>query len=111
MSMYDDVDEYIGVRRVTGLAVSHDFSRAVIVIAALDDSRTEYRTSLWEIGVDGGSQARRLTHGEWVRAHRCSPRRAICCSLADRARTIRPGCGYCLPRAVRRECSRLGPPV
>nr|WP_314145368.1 prolyl oligopeptidase family serine peptidase [uncultured Rhodococcus sp.] len=65
MSIYDDVDEYIGVRRVTGLAVSHDFSRAVIVIAALDDSRTEYRTSLWEIGAEGGSPARRLTHGEW----------------------------------------------
>ncbi|OZC70172.1 S9 family peptidase [Rhodococcus sp. 06-470-2] len=65
MSMYDDVDEYIGARRVTGLAASHDFSRAVIVVAALDDSRTEYRTSLWEIDVDGGSPARRLTHGEW----------------------------------------------
>ncbi len=65
MSMYDDVDEYIGARRVTGLAASHDFSRAVIAIAALDDSRTEYRTSLWEIDVDGGSPARRLTHGEW----------------------------------------------
>ena len=44
MSIYDDVDEYIGARRVTDLAVSHDFSRAVVSIAALDDSRTEYRT-------------------------------------------------------------------
>lgn len=65
MSMYDDVDQYIGARRVTGLTVSPDFSRAVIVVAALDDSRTEYRTSLWEIDVDGSSSARRLTHGEW----------------------------------------------
>ena len=64
MSIYDDVDEYIGARRVTDLAVSHDFSRAVVSIAALDDSRTEYRTSLWEVDVEGSAPARRLTHGE-----------------------------------------------
>ncbi|OZC45286.1 S9 family peptidase [Rhodococcus sp. WWJCD1] len=65
MSIYDDVDEYIGARRVTDVAVTADFSRAVISIAALDDSRTEYRTSLWELDVDGSSPARRITHGEW----------------------------------------------
>ncbi|CCQ15975.1 putative dipeptidyl aminopeptidase [Rhodococcus sp. AW25M09] len=64
MSIYHDVDEYIGARRVTDLAVARDFSRAVTVVAALDDSRTEYRTSLWEIDIDGRSPARRLTHGE-----------------------------------------------
>ncbi|MFY2787710.1 alpha/beta fold hydrolase [Rhodococcus sp. MALMAid1271] len=64
MSIYDDVDEYIGARRVTDLSVSHDFSRAVVSIAALDDSRTEYRTSLWEVDVEGSAPARRLTHGE-----------------------------------------------
>lgn len=64
MSIFDDLDEYIGARRVTGLAVAHDFSRAVVVIAALDRSRTEYRTSLWEIDIDGRSPARRITRGD-----------------------------------------------
>ncbi|MBY4012655.1 S9 family peptidase [Rhodococcus fascians] len=64
MSVYDNIDEYIAARRVTGLAVDRSGSRAVVVVAALSDSRTEYRTSLWEIDVDGRSPARRITHGE-----------------------------------------------
>ena len=53
MSVYDNIDEYIAARRVTGLAVDRSGSRAVVVVAALSDSRTEYRTSLWEIADTG----------------------------------------------------------
>jgi dipeptidyl aminopeptidase/acylaminoacyl peptidase len=60
---FDDLDEYIALPRVSGLAVSADGSRVVTTIAELDDKRTEYNAAIWEVDPLGEEPARRLTRG------------------------------------------------
>lgn len=60
---FTDLDDYLRIPRVAGLAVSPDGSRVVTTISELDESGTEYRTAIWELDPAGGSAARRLTHG------------------------------------------------
>lgn len=60
---FDELDDYIALPRVSGLAVSADGSRVVTTIAELNAAKTEYVTSIWEVDPLGDRQARRLTRG------------------------------------------------
>jgi dipeptidyl aminopeptidase/acylaminoacyl peptidase len=59
---FDDLDDYLGLPRVAGLAVSADGSRLVTTVAELNATRTEFVTAIWELDPTG-QQARRLTRG------------------------------------------------
>jgi dipeptidyl aminopeptidase/acylaminoacyl peptidase len=58
-----DVDEFLALPRVSGLAVSPDGSRVVTSIAELNDKRTEFVSAIWEVDPEGRQPARRLTRG------------------------------------------------
>lgn len=60
---FDDLDEYLALPRVSGLAVSPDGSRVVTSIAGLNEKRTEFVTAVWELDPEGRKPARRLTRG------------------------------------------------
>ena len=60
---FADLDEFLALPRVAGLAVSTDGSRAVTAISELNEKRTEYVTAVWELDVAGEQPARRLTRG------------------------------------------------
>lgn len=60
---FDDLDTYLSVPRVTGLAVSADGSRVVVGISEINSKRTEYVSAIWELDPAGQQRARRLTHG------------------------------------------------
>ncbi|BBY41880.1 peptidase S9 [Mycolicibacterium celeriflavum] len=60
---FDDLDEYVALPRVSGLALSPDGTRLVTTVAELDDKRTEYISAVWEIDPAGVQPARRLTRG------------------------------------------------
>lgn len=58
---FDDLDDYIRLPRIEALAVTGDGRRAVMTVAALNDDRTAYERSLWEVDAAGGGASRRLT--------------------------------------------------
>ncbi|WP_328358314.1 prolyl oligopeptidase family serine peptidase [Mycobacterium sp. NBC_00419] len=60
---FDDLDTYIALPRVSGLAVSPDGSRVVTTIAELNAKNTEYISAVWELDPAGVQPARRLTRG------------------------------------------------
>jgi dipeptidyl aminopeptidase/acylaminoacyl peptidase len=60
---FDDLDEFVALPRVSGLAVSPDGSRVVTSIAELNDKRTEFVSAIWEVDPEGRQPARRLTRG------------------------------------------------
>jgi dipeptidyl aminopeptidase/acylaminoacyl peptidase len=60
---FDDLDDYIALPRVAGLAVSPDGTRVVTTVAELNSKRTEFIRSLWELDPGGRRPARRLTRG------------------------------------------------
>ena len=60
---FDDLDAYVALPRVVGLAVSADGTRVVTTIAELNEKRTEYVTAVWEVDPAGVQPARRLTRG------------------------------------------------
>jgi dipeptidyl aminopeptidase/acylaminoacyl peptidase len=60
---FDNLDEYLTLPRVLGLAVSADGSRVVTTVAELNDKRTEYISAVWEVDPAGQKPARRLTRG------------------------------------------------
>lgn len=60
---FDDLDDYLAVPRVSGLAVSPDGSRVVTTVSRLDEKRTEYLSAVWELDPQGRRPARRLTRG------------------------------------------------
>ncbi|MDT5067928.1 MAG: hypothetical protein QOK02_4083 [Mycobacterium sp.] len=60
---FDDLDHFLALPRVSGLAVSPDGSRVVTTIAELDDKRTEFVNAVWELDPAGERPARRLTQG------------------------------------------------
>ncbi|MDV3128244.1 prolyl oligopeptidase family serine peptidase [Mycobacterium sp. 21AC1] len=63
MTPFHDLDEYLALPRVAGLAVSPDGSRLVTTISSLNDKRTEFVSAVWELDPTGRRPARRLTHG------------------------------------------------
>ncbi len=60
---FDDLDDYLALPRVSGLAVSPDGSRVVTTVAELNDKRTEFVSAIWEVDPAGRQPARRLTRG------------------------------------------------
>ena len=60
---FSDLDDYIALPRVAGLAVSPDGSRIVTTVSELNDKRTEYISAVWEVDPAGELPARRLTRG------------------------------------------------
>ncbi|MDZ4266820.1 MAG: S9 family peptidase, partial [Mycobacterium sp.] len=60
---FHDLDDFLALPRVSGLAVSPDGSRVVTTVTRLDDKRTEFVGSLWEIDPEGARPGRRITRG------------------------------------------------
>ncbi|WP_264029720.1 prolyl oligopeptidase family serine peptidase [Cellulosimicrobium sp. SH8] len=58
---FHDLDHYLAIPRVGGLALSPDGERLVTTVQTLDPQRTGYRTALWEVDPAGEAPARRLT--------------------------------------------------
>jgi dipeptidyl aminopeptidase/acylaminoacyl peptidase len=58
---FHDLDHYVAIPRLTGLAASQDGTRLVVGVQTLDEERTSYRTALWEVDPAGEAPARRLT--------------------------------------------------
>lgn len=58
---FHDLDHYLAIPRVGGLALSADGERLVTTVATLNDKGTEYRTALWELDPAGRKHARRIT--------------------------------------------------
>jgi dipeptidyl aminopeptidase/acylaminoacyl peptidase len=60
---FNNLDEYLALPRISGLAMSADGSRVVTTVAELNDNRTEYVSAVWEVDPAGQKPARRLTRG------------------------------------------------
>ncbi|WP_125775486.1 S9 family peptidase [Antribacter gilvus] len=58
---FHDLDRYVAIPRLAGLALSPDGKRLVATVQTLDPERTGYRTALWEVDPEGKAPARRLT--------------------------------------------------
>lgn len=58
---FHDLDHYLAIPRVSGLALSPDGRRLVTTVATLNSEGTEYVTALWEVDPAGRKQARRIT--------------------------------------------------
>ena len=61
MTTFDDLDRYVALPRVSGLALSPDGSRLVTAVSTLNAEKTRYATALWEVDPTGERPARRLT--------------------------------------------------
>jgi dipeptidyl aminopeptidase/acylaminoacyl peptidase len=60
---FTDLDDFVALGRVSGLALSPDGSRLVVAVSVLDEKKTAYVSSLWEVDPAGEQPARRLTWG------------------------------------------------
>jgi dipeptidyl aminopeptidase/acylaminoacyl peptidase len=60
---FHDLDAFLALPRVSGLAVSPDGARVVTSISELNEKRTEFISALWELDPTGRQPARRLTRG------------------------------------------------
>ena len=58
---FHDLDAYVALPRMSGLALSPDGTRLVTAVQTLDAKRTRYVTALWEVDPAGDRPARRLT--------------------------------------------------
>jgi dipeptidyl aminopeptidase/acylaminoacyl peptidase len=58
---FDNLDDYLALPRVSGLAVSADGTRVVTTVAALNDTRSEHVSAVWELDPAGQRPAHRLT--------------------------------------------------
>jgi len=58
---FHDLDAYVALPRMSGLALSPDGTRLVTAVSTLDAKRTRYVTALWEVDPEGVRPARRLT--------------------------------------------------
>ncbi|TLM88072.1 prolyl oligopeptidase family serine peptidase [Pseudarthrobacter sp. NamE5] len=61
LTPFHDLDHYLSIPRVSGLALSPDGSRLVTTVATLNGKGTEFATALWELDPAGEKQARRIT--------------------------------------------------
>ncbi|MBI5339236.1 MAG: S9 family peptidase [Mycolicibacterium rufum] len=60
---FADLDSFLALPRVSGLAVAPDGSRVVTTVSELDDKRAEFVSALWELDPAGEAPARRITYG------------------------------------------------
>ena len=58
---FDNLDDYLALPRVAGLAVSPDGTRVVTTVAELNDKRSKHVTAIWELDPAGQRPAHRLT--------------------------------------------------
>ena len=58
---FHDLEAYIALPRIGGLALSPDGTRLVTTVATLNPKRTAYVTALWGVDPTGTAPARRLT--------------------------------------------------
>lgn len=58
---FHDVDHYLAIPRVSGLALSPDGKRLVTTVSTLNGKGTDYVTALWEVDPAGEKHARRIT--------------------------------------------------
>jgi dipeptidyl aminopeptidase/acylaminoacyl peptidase len=58
---FQDLDQYIALPRLGGLALSTDGTRLVVAMNVLDPKRTRYVTALWEVDPRGERAPNRLT--------------------------------------------------
>jgi len=58
---FSDLDAFLALPRVAGLALSPDGTRLVTTVAGLSPDGTRHVTSLWEVDPAGSAPARRLT--------------------------------------------------
>lgn len=58
---FHDLDHYLAIPRVSGLALSPDGRRLVTTVSTLNSKGTEYVTALWDVDPAGERQARRIT--------------------------------------------------
>jgi dipeptidyl aminopeptidase/acylaminoacyl peptidase len=56
-----DLDTFLALPRVAGLALSPAGDRLAVAVATLDDAGTRYGTAIWAVDTEGRSPARRLT--------------------------------------------------
>jgi dipeptidyl aminopeptidase/acylaminoacyl peptidase len=61
LTPFHDLDHYLSIPRVSGLALSPDGRRLVTTVATLNGKGTEYGTALWELDPAGQKHARRIT--------------------------------------------------
>lgn len=61
---FGDLDRYIELPRLTGLALSFDGTRLVTSVAALNADRTRHVTSLWQVDPQNTDPPRRLTRSK-----------------------------------------------
>ena len=59
-----DLDAYLDLPRVTGLAASPDGSRVALVVAQLDEKKSKFVSALWETDPAGERPARRIAFSE-----------------------------------------------
>src|ERR1700729_3479893 len=57
---FDNLDDYLALPRVSGLAVSADGSRVGTTVAELNDERTEHISAVWEVDPAGERPAPRI---------------------------------------------------
>ena len=58
---FDTLDNYIGLSRIDGLALSPDGERVVLTVATLNREKTAYERALWLVAADGSGTPVRLT--------------------------------------------------
>ena len=58
---FHDLDRYLDLPRVGGLALSPDGTRLVTSVGTLSSDKTKHVQALWELDPTGGAPARRLT--------------------------------------------------
>jgi len=61
LTPFHDLDHYLAIPRVSGLALSPDGTRLVTTVATLNGKGTEFGSALWELDPAGQKQARRIT--------------------------------------------------
>ncbi|WP_029136863.1 S9 family peptidase [Nakamurella lactea] len=58
---FHDLDHFIALPRLSGLAVSRDGTRVVTSVSTLNPKQNAYRSALWELDPAGEQPARRIT--------------------------------------------------
>jgi dipeptidyl aminopeptidase/acylaminoacyl peptidase len=58
---FDNLDDYLALPRVAGLAISPDGSRLVTTLAELNDAGAQHVSAIWELDPAGHRPAHRLT--------------------------------------------------
>lgn len=58
---FDSLDDFIGLSRIDGLALSPDGERVVLTVATLNREKTAYERALWLVAADGSGKPTRLT--------------------------------------------------